>query len=175
MQSNKDHAAYSDFFSSQRKCKPEGYHPVCVQYVALSCCLSAEQMAKSRQCKVPTTKGQRLDSGHASKLKASLPGPDSSDAIAAEIEVSQRAGHCTSTPASLSASCPCIQCTARQLECGYEALSCHHPLLEKELQLVSGRARPTPAMAASAAAHAAIAGVVPKTQTNNGRQAHLVY
>ena len=31
------------------KCKPEGYHAVCVQYVALSCCLSAKQMAKSKQ------------------------------------------------------------------------------------------------------------------------------
>jgi hypothetical protein len=30
MQSNKDHAVYSDLFSSKRKCKPEGYHAVCV-------------------------------------------------------------------------------------------------------------------------------------------------
>jgi hypothetical protein len=58
MQSNKDHAVYSDLFSSKHKCKPEGYHAVCVQYVALSCCLSAKQMAKSKQCKVPTKQGK---------------------------------------------------------------------------------------------------------------------
>jgi hypothetical protein len=44
MQSNKDHAVYSDSFSSKRQFKPEGYHTVCVQYVALSCYLSAKQM-----------------------------------------------------------------------------------------------------------------------------------
>ena len=33
----------SNFFSSKPKCKPEGYHAVCVQYVALSCCLSAKK------------------------------------------------------------------------------------------------------------------------------------
>ncbi len=39
MQSNKDHAVYSDFFSSKRKCKAEGYHAVCVQYVIyIACC-----------------------------------------------------------------------------------------------------------------------------------------
>ncbi len=37
MRSNKDHAVYSDLFSSKPKLKPEGYHVVCVQYVALSC------------------------------------------------------------------------------------------------------------------------------------------
>ena len=41
-------SVYSDFFSSKRKRKPEGYHALCVQYVALSCCLSAKQMAKSK-------------------------------------------------------------------------------------------------------------------------------
>jgi hypothetical protein len=72
MKSNKDHVVYSDIFSSKRKCKPEGYHAVCIQYVALSCCLSAKQMAKSKQCKVPTKQGprpkqgQRLD--HVTKL-----------------------------------------------------------------------------------------------------------
>ncbi len=70
MQSNKDHAVYSDLFSSKRKYEPKGYHAVCVQYVALSCCLSAKQMAKSKQCKVPTNEDQRLD--HATKLPASL-------------------------------------------------------------------------------------------------------
>jgi hypothetical protein len=35
---------------SKPKCKPEGYHAVCVQYVALSCCLSAKQSAKSKHC-----------------------------------------------------------------------------------------------------------------------------
>ena len=79
-------SVYSDFFSSKRKRKPEGYHALCVQYVALSCCLSARQMAKSKQCKVPTKQGQRLD--HATKLEASL--ADSADVISAEIEVSQR-------------------------------------------------------------------------------------
>jgi hypothetical protein len=69
MQSNKDHAVYSDFVSSKPKCKPEGYHALCVQCVALSCCTSAKQMAKSKQCKVPTQQGQRLD--HATKLEAS--------------------------------------------------------------------------------------------------------
>ena len=43
MQSNKDHAVYLDLFSSKPKCKPEGYHAVCAQYVAVSCCLYAEQ------------------------------------------------------------------------------------------------------------------------------------
>jgi hypothetical protein len=75
VKSNKDHAVYSNFFSSKRKCKPEGYHAVCVQYVALFCCLSAKQMAKSKHCKVtckvPTEQGRRLD--HATKLEASLP------------------------------------------------------------------------------------------------------
>jgi hypothetical protein len=52
-------------------CKPEGYHAVCVQYVALCCCLSGKQMAKSKQCKVPTNEGQRLD--RATKIEASLP------------------------------------------------------------------------------------------------------
>jgi len=47
-----------------------GYHAVCVQYVALSCYLSAKQMSKSKQCKVLTNEGQRLD--HATKLEASL-------------------------------------------------------------------------------------------------------
>ncbi len=71
MQSNKDHALYSDFLSSKRKCKAEGYHEVCVQSVALSCCLSAKQILKNKQCKVPTKVDQRLD--HATKLEASIP------------------------------------------------------------------------------------------------------
>ena len=37
----------------------------------LIACLSAKQMAKSKQFKVPTKQGQRLD--HATKLEASLP------------------------------------------------------------------------------------------------------
>jgi hypothetical protein len=53
MQSKKDDAVYSDFFRSRPKRKIEGYHAVCVQYVALSCCLSAKQMATSKQFKVP--------------------------------------------------------------------------------------------------------------------------
>ena len=40
------------------------------QHVALSCGLSAKQMAKRKQCKVPTKQGQRLD--HTTKLAASL-------------------------------------------------------------------------------------------------------
>jgi hypothetical protein len=48
-------------FLAKRKCKSEGYYDVCVQYVALSCCMSAEQMSKSKQCKVPTKEDQRLD------------------------------------------------------------------------------------------------------------------
>jgi hypothetical protein len=36
IQSKKDHAVYSDLFSSRPKCKPEGYHAASVQYVALS-------------------------------------------------------------------------------------------------------------------------------------------
>ena len=71
MQSNKDHAVYTDLFSSKPKCKPEGYRAVCVQSVALSCGLSAKQMEKRKQCKVPTNEGQRLY--HATKLEASLP------------------------------------------------------------------------------------------------------
>jgi hypothetical protein len=43
---------------------------VCVQYVAVFCCLSAKEMATSRQCKVPIKEDQRLD--HAAKLEASL-------------------------------------------------------------------------------------------------------
>ena len=70
MQSNKDHAVYSDIFSSKQKCKPEGYHAVGVQCVAVPCCLSAKQMAKKKQCKVPKNEGQRL--GHATKLETSL-------------------------------------------------------------------------------------------------------
>jgi hypothetical protein len=42
MQANKDHDVYSDFFSSTRKYKAEDYHAECVQYVALSCCLSVK-------------------------------------------------------------------------------------------------------------------------------------
>ena len=70
MQSNKDHAVYSGLFSSKSKCKPEVYDTVCV-YVALSCCLSAKQRTKSKQCKVSTKQGQRLD--HVTKLEAYLP------------------------------------------------------------------------------------------------------
>ena len=61
------------------KCKTEGYHAICVHYVAVSCCLSAKQMATmsakqmvpSKQCKVPIKEVQRLD--HATKLEAYLP------------------------------------------------------------------------------------------------------
>ena len=67
----KDHAVYSDFFNSKRKCKPEGYHTVCVQYVAVSqYCLSAQQMSKGKQCKVSIKKDQGLD--HTTKLEVSL-------------------------------------------------------------------------------------------------------
>ncbi len=38
MQSNKDHAVYSDLFSLKRKCKPEGYHAVCVIILRLHSC-----------------------------------------------------------------------------------------------------------------------------------------
>jgi hypothetical protein len=42
IQSNYDNnTVYSDFFNSNRKCKAEDCHDVCVQYVAVSCCLSA--------------------------------------------------------------------------------------------------------------------------------------
>ena len=73
------------FFSTKRKCKAECYHAARVQYVffcvynmSLSCCLSANQMSKSKhkQGKMPqVTKNyhkedQRLD--HATKLEASL-------------------------------------------------------------------------------------------------------
>ena len=44
---------------------------VCVQYVAVSYCLSARQMATSKQCRVPIKEVQRLD--HTTKLEASLP------------------------------------------------------------------------------------------------------
>jgi hypothetical protein len=43
-------------------------------------------MVKSKQCKMTTKQGQRL--GRAKKLEVSL--PDSANAIATEIEVSQR-------------------------------------------------------------------------------------
>jgi hypothetical protein len=56
--------------SSKRKCKAEGYRAVCVQHVAVSCCLSAKQMTTSKQCKEPTNELQRLD--HATTLEASL-------------------------------------------------------------------------------------------------------
>jgi hypothetical protein len=56
---------------SKRKRKAEGYCAVSVQYDADSCCLSAEQMATSKQCKVTIKEDQRLD--HATKLEASLP------------------------------------------------------------------------------------------------------
>jgi hypothetical protein len=51
---------------------------VCVQYVALSGCLSAKQMAKRKQCKVPKKQGQRIalktrPEDHTTKLEASLP------------------------------------------------------------------------------------------------------
>jgi hypothetical protein len=39
-------------------------------YVAVSCCLSAKQMATSKQCKEPTKEDQRLD--HITKLETSL-------------------------------------------------------------------------------------------------------
>jgi hypothetical protein len=65
------HAVYSYLFSSKPKCKPEGYHAVCVPCVTVSSCLSAKQMSKSKQCKVPTKQGQRPD--HATKVEASLP------------------------------------------------------------------------------------------------------
>jgi hypothetical protein len=71
MQSNKDHAVHSDFFSSKKTCKAEGYHAVCATYVAVSCCLSAKQMAMSKRCKVPTKEDQRLDL--VLNLEASLP------------------------------------------------------------------------------------------------------
>ena len=49
----------------------EGYHAVCIQYVAVFCCLSPNQTATSKQCKLPTKEDQRLD--YATKLEASLP------------------------------------------------------------------------------------------------------
>jgi hypothetical protein len=51
-ESNKDHAVYSDFFTSKRKRKSEVYRAVCVQYVAVSCRMSAEQSqrASSARC-----------------------------------------------------------------------------------------------------------------------------
>ncbi len=55
MQSNKDHAVYSDFFRStlaRPKCKAGGYHAVCTQYVALSCCLSAKNGSSSSRMEV---------------------------------------------------------------------------------------------------------------------------
>ncbi len=69
MLSTADDAVYSNWFSPQRKCKPEDYHAVCVQYVAFSSSPSAKQMAKSKLCKVPTNEGTMLD--HATKLEAS--------------------------------------------------------------------------------------------------------
>ena len=77
MQSKKDHAVYSDFFSSKQKCKAEGYRAICAQYVAVSSCLSAKQMATSKRCKMPTKEDQRLD--HALNFEASS--PKSFDAI----------------------------------------------------------------------------------------------
>jgi hypothetical protein len=64
----------------------EGYHAVCVQHVAVSCFLSAKQMATSKQCKVPTKEDQWLD--HATKLEASLPESyDPIDARSIEAEI----------------------------------------------------------------------------------------
>jgi hypothetical protein len=91
MLSNKDHAVYADFFSSKPNCKFEGYHTVWVQYVAVSCCLPAKQVAKGKQFKLLPTKDedQRLaHTDHATKLEASR--PRCPDLIFAEIEVSQR-------------------------------------------------------------------------------------
>jgi hypothetical protein len=70
MQSNKNPTIYSGFFRSRPKRKAEGYHDVFVQVVALSCGLSAKQMATSKQCKVPIKEDQRLD--HATTLVAFL-------------------------------------------------------------------------------------------------------
>ncbi len=70
MPSNKDHAVYSDWCNLQRKCTPEDYHAVCLQYVALSSCPSGKLMVKSKLCKVPPNEGQRLD--HATNVEASL-------------------------------------------------------------------------------------------------------
>jgi hypothetical protein len=57
--------------NSSAQSESASYRAVCVQYdVALSCCLSAIQMATSRQCKLPINEDQRLDD--ATKLEASL-------------------------------------------------------------------------------------------------------
>jgi hypothetical protein len=99
--SNKDHAVYSDWFSPQRKCTPEDYHAVCLQYVALSSCPSAKQMGKSKLCaRCLQKKGRRLTTPRSSKP----PFPDSADVIVAEIEVSQR---CALRQHSCQALCPC--------------------------------------------------------------------
>jgi hypothetical protein len=61
----------ADFSISKQKCKTAAYHAVRVQYVTVSCCLSAKQMATSKEGKVPAKEDQRLN--HATKLEASLP------------------------------------------------------------------------------------------------------
>ena len=61
----------ADFSISKQKCKTAAYHTVLVQYVAVSCYLSAKQMATSKEGKVPTKEDQSLD--HVTKLEASLP------------------------------------------------------------------------------------------------------
>jgi hypothetical protein len=44
-----NHTVYSGFFSLWQKCKAEDYHAVYVQYLDLSCFLSAKQMTESKQ------------------------------------------------------------------------------------------------------------------------------
>jgi hypothetical protein len=82
------------------KVQARGYHALCVQYVALSCCLSAKQMAKSKQCaRCLQNKARGLTTPRSSKP----PFPDIFDAIDAEIEVSQR---CALRQHSSKALCP---------------------------------------------------------------------
>jgi hypothetical protein len=56
---------------AQGKAKAQVYRAACVQYDAVSCCLSAKQMTTSKQCKVPINEDAKLD--HATKFGTTLP------------------------------------------------------------------------------------------------------
>jgi hypothetical protein len=79
--------AFSDFFTSKRKCKPEGFHAVCVHNISLllvACLLNKGQRASSARCLQNKARG--LTTPRSSKP----PSPDIVDVTAPEIEVNQR-------------------------------------------------------------------------------------
>jgi hypothetical protein len=121
-------------YSSKRKCKPEGYHAVCVQYVPFSRGLSAKQMAKSKQCKVPTKEARGLTTPRSSKP----PSPVSTDVIiAAENECSECSERCALRLHSCKALCPfCSTVIATEIEVHQRcALGQHACIIAAEIKV----------------------------------------